>query len=101
MYILLNNVAGVQPTEEKVSLVLAAATVATVEGSVKPPVAHHLAIHAQLQTDALASSNIPAENLMVRSMLPACCLVITLKTQDSTYLFHSSRAFLDCFALSQ
>ena len=60
----------IQPTEEKVSLVFAAATLTTVEGPVKPPVAHHLAVHAQLQTDALTSSNIPAENL-VRSLLPA------------------------------
>ena len=40
----------------------AAATLATVEGPVEPPVVHDLAVHAQLQTDALAGSNIPAEN---------------------------------------
>ena len=51
----------VQPTEEKVSLVFAAATLATVEGPLEPPVVHHLAVHAQLQTDALISSDIPAE----------------------------------------
>ena len=60
-YILLNNFARVQTNEEKVSLVFAAATLATVEGPLEPPVVHHLAIHAQLQTDALLSSNIPAE----------------------------------------
>ena len=61
-YILLNNFARVQTNEEKVSLVFAAATLATVEGPVEPPVVHDLAVHAQLQTDALAGSNIPAEN---------------------------------------
>ena len=66
---MLNNLARVQSTEEKVCLVFAAATVTTVEGPVKLPVVHHLAVHAQLQTDALASPNIPAENL-VRSDLP-------------------------------
>ena len=59
---LLDNVAGVHPTEEKVGLVFAAATVATVEGPVKPPVVHGLPVHAQLQTDGLSCSNIPAEN---------------------------------------
>ena len=72
-HILLNNVARVQPTEEKVCLVFAAATLATVEGPVEPPVTHNLAVHAKLQTDALTSSNIPAENL-VRSLLPAWSL---------------------------
>ena len=60
-YILLNNFARVQTNEEKVSLVFAAATLATVEGPLEPPVVHHLTVHAQLQTDALLSSNIPAE----------------------------------------
>ena len=67
--ILLHNVAQIQLAEEKVCLMFAASTLTTVEGAVKLPVVHHLAVHAQLQTDALASSYIPAENL-VRSLLP-------------------------------
>ena len=59
--ILLNNVARVDSTQEQVGLVFAAATLATVEGPVEPPVVHDLPVHAQLQTDALAGSNIPAE----------------------------------------
>ena len=51
----------VQPAEEKVSLVFAAATLATVEGSLKLPVAHHLAIDTELQTDPLSNPNIPEE----------------------------------------
>ena len=57
----LHDVAVVQPTEEKVSLVFAAATLATVEGSLKLPVVHHPAIYTELQTDSLSCSNIPAE----------------------------------------
>ena len=59
-YILLNNFARVQTNEEKVSLVFAAATLATVEGPLEPPVVHHRAVHSELQAEALASSNIPA-----------------------------------------
>ena len=51
----------VQPTEEKVSLVFAAATLATVEGSLKLPVVHYSAIDTELQTDPLSNPNIPAE----------------------------------------
>ena len=93
-HILLNHVARVQPTEEKVCLVFAAATVTTVEGPVKLPVAHHLAVHAQLETDALTGPNIPGENL-VRSHLPGD------HTHSRLYLFHSSRAVLNCLALIQ
>ena len=61
VHILLHNVALINPTEEKVSLVFAAATLATVEGSLKLPVVHHSAIYTELQTDPLSNPNIPAE----------------------------------------
>ena len=60
---MLDNVAILHSTEEKVSLVFVAAIVTTVQSGLKLPVTRHLAVHAQLQTDALTSANIPAENL--------------------------------------